>query len=69
MKEANLRGDLDTVRRVLAARQAAGLPLDHRTTSAAITGACTPAGWLACLPTSLALCGWNLSLRVGRAAG
>lgn len=40
MKEANRRNDLDTLRRVLAARQAAGLPHDHRTTSAAITGAC-----------------------------
>lgn len=38
MKEANRRGDLDTLRRVLAARQAAGLRPDHRTVSATITG-------------------------------
>ncbi|KAL4457635.1 hypothetical protein ABPG75_012500 [Micractinium tetrahymenae] len=38
MKEANRRGDVDTLRRVLAARQAAGLRPDHRITSAAITG-------------------------------
>ncbi|KAL4857943.1 Protein Rf1 [Chlorella vulgaris] len=38
MKEANKRHDLPTLLRVLAAREAAGLSLDHRTTTSAIRG-------------------------------
>ncbi|EFN58573.1 hypothetical protein CHLNCDRAFT_140730 [Chlorella variabilis] len=38
MKEANKRRDLVTMRRVLAARQAAGLALDQRSSTAAIAG-------------------------------
>ena len=38
MKEANQRRDVATLQRVLAARQAAGLPLDHKSATAAITG-------------------------------
>jgi hypothetical protein len=38
MKEANKRHDLPTLLRVLAAREATGLSLDHRTTTSAIRG-------------------------------
>lgn len=54
LKEANRRRDVVTLRRVLAARAEAGLPLDHRCATAAIAGY----SGIGRLPDGVFMCGY-----------